>query len=122
METIESGLRRIKTRSDNVHRWKWTCALFALLGTFAAPVFPPLTIFAFIGVYLWIFLLYRLAFSSCPRCSKRFYSLVTIFFNMSYYTKSGMYAVECNHCKLKLSELPEVEEVAIKSNKDEWLK
>lgn len=122
MSKIETGLRTIKTRSENIHKWKWPCAYLTLIGTLTAPVFPPLGLAAVAGVYLWLFFLYRLAFSHCPRCNKRFYSLLTILFNMSYYTNSGMIAVECQNCKLKLSELPEVEEIVMRSHKDEWMR
>ena len=73
-------------------------------------------------IYLFLFLLLRLSLSTCPRCNKRFYSLLNIIFNGSFYSKSGMWAVSCNSCGLKLSELPEVDEVTIKSHKDEWFK
>ena len=121
MEEYFDGLRTIKTRSDNVHSYRWPCVYIFFIGLLISAVFPPLGILAPAGMYLWIFLLYRLSLSTCPRCSHKFYSLGNILFSGSFYTKSGMWAVSCNHCSLKLSELPEVKEIKIESHKDEWL-
>ena len=122
VENHVQGLRRIKTRSENLHLWKWPCFYIFAVGALIAPFFPPLAILAPIGAYLWLFFHYRLLLSKCPRCSNRFYSPFNILFQMGYYTKSGMWAVQCKSCQLSLSELPEVEEIKIKSHKDEWLK
>lgn len=121
MQEYFKGLRRIKTRSDNVHAYKWPCTFIVFIGLLSSLVYPPIGIIASIGIYLWFFLQYRLSLSSCPRCHHKFYSVVNILLSGSIYTKSGMWAVSCNHCSLKLSELPEVKEIKIASHTDEWL-
>ena len=122
MEEYFAGLRKIKLRSDNVHAARWPCFYLVSIGIFLGLLLPPLGFIAPLFIYLFLFLLLRLSLSTCPRCGKRFYSLLNIIFNGSFYSKSGMWAVSCNSCGLKLSELPEVDEVTIKSHKDEWFK
>lgn len=94
MENIEAGLRRIKTRSDNVHLWRWPCTMVTLIGVLLTPIFPPLSLISAITFYFWLLLHYRLVFSKCPRCGKNFYNFFNTIFNLGYLTKSGMWAVE----------------------------
>ena len=122
MEEYFAGLRKIKLRSDNVHAARWPCFYLVSIGIFLGLLFPPSGFIAPLFIYIFLFLLLRLSLSTCPRCGKRFYSLLNIIFNGSFYSKSGMWAVSCNSCGLKLSELPEIAEVIIKSHKDEWFK
>ena len=84
-----------------------------------APLFPPIAMLGLGATWLFFFLYWRLATSKCPRCSRNFYSLTNIFTSGVYYTKSGLWAVQCQWCSLQLSELPEVDEVKIETTKDE---
>lgn len=120
MEEYFDGLRTIKTRSDNVHSYAWPCVYLVFIGMLIAAVFPPLGILAPLAMFFWFFLLYRLSLSTCPRCGHKFYSLGDMLLGGSFYTKSGMWAVSCSYCSLKLSALPEVNEIKIKSHTDEW--
>ena len=122
MEAYYPGLRKIKTRSDNVHRYRWPCIFVFLGAVLGSMLYPSLAIIAQLSILFWLFLAWRLSLSVCPRCTKRFYSFLTIFFGLSFFTKSGMLAIQCKSCGLKLSELPEIDEVTIQSHKDEWLK
>ena len=122
MEEYYQGLRSIKKRSENVHAGKWPLFFIFSIGVLGGLVFPPFGIISTLAIYLWVFLNWRLALSKCPRCGNRYYSIGNIIFGGSYYTKTRMWGVSCQSCNLALSELPEVEEVKIVSNTDEWFK
>ncbi|WP_129124213.1 hypothetical protein [Veronia nyctiphanis] len=85
----------------------------------AAVANPPFAIYNAV-ITITIFILYwRLATSECPRCGKRFYSLLQITIGRMR-VEEAVGSVKCSHCDLKMSELPEVKKNEMASHTDEW--
>ncbi|MGF1769604.1 hypothetical protein L4D06_19745 [Enterovibrio makurazakiensis] len=119
MEEHLAGLRKIKQRHNNLHSLKWPLFSLFLLSSVAAVAIPPFAILN-ASISITIFVLYwRLATAECPRCGKRFYSLLQIAIGRMR-VEEAVGSVKCCHCGLKMSELPEINETEMTSHTDEW--
>lgn len=107
MQEYHTGLKKIKTRAENLYLWNMKClVLFVFTGLISIAV-KPMAIIASLVLYFWLLLYFRLLLSDCPKCNKKFFSLWQIMFSIRFYRSASTSGLQCNHCKLSMNVLPE---------------
>lgn len=120
MEEYFEGLRKIRKKKATIKLllWPFICTFLAvsLVSIALRPMFAIKVLLIAFGYFIYL----RFAFSKCPKCHQKYFSVFNILSCYCYFL--DFFASQCTNCGLKMSELPEVDEYKAQRNSKEWEK